>query len=273
MNTTTSTNKSPLLFFLLVFALSVPLSVAGGIIGLDLLPGVPASSLVGTFCPMIAALILVYRKEKAAGAAELLKRAFDAKRIGAKVWYIPIVLLMPVVFVLSYGLMRLMGTPVPVPQFPVWLPMVMFAAFFIAALGEELGWTGYAMDPMQNRLNALQTSIVLGSAWAAWHIMPVVQVGRSPAWIAWQCLFWVATRVLFVWLYNNTGRSVFAAAVFHTTLNICTFLFPVNGSFYDPRITGLIVTGVALIVIVIWGPRTLARYRFAQPHGAHSPAF
>src|SRR5512136_720943 len=113
MNTTTSTSKSPLLFFLLVFALSVPVSVAGGIIGLDLLPGVPASSLVGTFCPMIAALILVYRKEKAAGAAELLKRAFDNKRIGAKVWYIPIVLLMPVVFVLSFGLMRLMGTPVP----------------------------------------------------------------------------------------------------------------------------------------------------------------
>ncbi len=273
MNTTTSTSKSPLLYFLLVFALSVPLSLAGGIIGLDLLPGVPASSLVVTFCPMIAALILVYRREKAAGAAKLLKRAFDFNLITAKVWYIPVVLLMPVVFVLSYVLMRLMGTPVPAPQFPVWLPVVMFAVFFIYALGEELGWTGYAIEPMQNRSSAVQAGIVLGLVWAAWHIIPVVQVGRSAAWIAWQCLFWVATRVLFVWLYNNTGRSAFAAAVFHSTLNVCTFLFPVNGSFYDPRITGLIVTGVALIVIVIWGPRTLARYRFAQPHRAHSPAF
>jgi len=100
---------------------------------------------------MVAASILVYRKNKAEGVKELLKRAFDYKRIKAKVWYAPIVLLVPGVMVLTYGLMRLTGAPLPIPQFPVLAAPVMFLAFFIAALGEELGWSGYVIDPMQDR--------------------------------------------------------------------------------------------------------------------------
>ncbi len=260
----TSKRRSPLLFFLLVFALSIPLSLAGGVIGLELLPGLPASSLVVTFCPLIAAVILVYRENRATGVTGLLKRAFDYERIGAKAWYAPIVLLMPAVMVLEYGLLRWMGSPVPIPQFPVWAPLVVFVASFIAALGEELGWMGYAIDPMQARSGALQASILLGLAWAAWHLVPLVQAGRSPAWIAWWCLATVAQRVLIVWLYNNTGKSVFVAAVYHAMLNLTWQLFPINGSFYDPRITALIVTVVAVIVTIVWGPKTLARYRYAQ---------
>ena len=70
-------------------------------------------------CPVTAALIFVYRENKTAGVTALLKRSFDYKRIRSKIWYAPILLLMPGVMVLSYGLMRLMGVPVPTPQFPV----------------------------------------------------------------------------------------------------------------------------------------------------------
>ncbi len=261
----TPIRKSPVTFFFLVFAFSIPLSLAGGVIGLELLPGLPVSSLVVTFCPLIAAVILVHRENGAAGVTGLLKRALDFKRIGAKAWYAPIALLMPAVMVLEYGLLRWMGSPVPIPQFPIWAPLVIFVASFIAALGEELGWMGYAIDPMQARSNALQAGILLGLAWAAWHIVPVVQVGRSPEWIAWQCIFWVASRALFVWLFNNTGKSVFAATVYHAMLNLTWQLFPINGSFYDPRITALIVTFAAVIVIFLWGPKTLAQYRYARP--------
>lgn len=141
--------KSPLTFFFLVFALSIPLSLAGAVIGLELLPGLPLSSLVVTFCPMIAALILVYRANGTEGVTGLLKRSFDYKRIRAKAWYSLIILLMPGVMVLAYGLLRLMGSPIPAPQFPVLAPLVGFIVAFIAALGEELGWMGYVIDPMQ----------------------------------------------------------------------------------------------------------------------------
>ncbi len=211
-------------------------------------------------CPVTVALILVYGENKTAGVIALLKRSFDYDRIRSKVWYAPVLLLMPGVMILSYGLMRLMEVPLPTPRFPVLAALAIFLAFFIAALGEELGWSGYVTDPMQDRLGALRASIVLGLVWAAWHVVPLMQAHRSPAWIAWWSVGTVAARVVIVWLYNNTGKSVFAAALFHTTVNVTWQLFPIHGSFYDPRVTGLTMTCVATIVAIIWGPRTLARY-------------
>lgn len=263
MRTDTSMSRQPFSFFPLVFALSVPFWLIGGLTGLRLLPGLPVSSLMA-FCPLLAAAILAYGENKTAGVATLLKRAFDHKRIRVKVWYIPTVLLMPGVMILSYGLLRLTGSPIPSPQFPVLAPLAMFLMFFIAALGEELGWSGYVLGPMQDRWNALQASLLLGLVWAAWHVVPFVQARRSPAWIAWQCLVLVAIRVLLVWLYNNTGGSVFAVAVCHAMVNVTWQLFPVNGSYYDPCVTGLIVILIAAIVVFGWGPRTLARYRYAR---------
>jgi membrane protease YdiL (CAAX protease family) len=263
MNTSTSTKKSPLIFFLLAFALSSPFWLLGALNGKQFLPGIPVSSLM-ILGPLMAALILVNKKNKTTGVSELLKRALDYKRIKAKVWYAPIVLLMPGVMALEYGLLRLMGSPISTPQFPVLTALVLFLVAFIAALSEELGWMGYAIDPMQDRLSAHQASILLGLAWAAWHFVPLMQAGRSPGWIAWWSLATVAQRVLIVWLYNNTGKSVFVTAVYHAMMNVTWQLFPVNGSYYDPRITGLIVAVAAVIVTVLWGPKTLAQYRYAQ---------
>jgi membrane protease YdiL (CAAX protease family) len=247
--------RSPGKFFLLVFVLSIPLWLIGALTPLQLLPGLPVSTL-NVFCPLIAASILVYRENRTEGVKELLKRAVDYRRIRAKSWYVPTVFLVPGIAVLAYGLMRLMRLPLPAPQFPGVAALVMFLASFIAALGEELGWMGYAVDTMQDRWNALQASILLGVVWATWHIVPLVQAHRSPAWIAWWCLWTVTQRVLIVWLYNNTGKSVFAAALFHAISNVSTLLFP---EYYDPRITGLITALAAVIVTVVWGPRTLAR--------------
>jgi hypothetical protein len=93
---------------LLVFALAVPFWGLGAISGFQLLPGGPVAALM-LVCPVGAAVILVFQEHKTAGGLELLKRSFDYKRIGAGIWYAPILLLMPVVSVLSYGVMRLMG--------------------------------------------------------------------------------------------------------------------------------------------------------------------
>jgi membrane protease YdiL (CAAX protease family) len=110
----------------------------------------------------------------------------------------------------------------------------MLAAFFVGALGEELGWSGYAIDPMQERWGALQAGILLGLVWAAWHVIALIQAHRSAAWIAWWCLGTVTMRVVIVWLYNGTGKSVFAVSLFHAIGNVSWQLFPVHGSYFDP---------------------------------------
>ncbi len=252
----------PLIFFLLVFVLSIPFALIGAVTPVQLLPGLPVSGFM-FFCPAIAASILSYRKNKVEGVKELLKKAFDCKRIRAKIWYAPILLLMPFVSAVAYGVMRLMGVPLSTPQFPILSSIVMLFAFFIAALGEELGWSGYAIDPMQERSSALQAAILLGLIWAAWHIVPLVQAHRSSVWIAWWCLYTVALRVLMTWLYNNTGKSVFAAAMFHASSNMSWQLFPNRGSSWDPSIVAPIITITATIVTIVWGPQTLSRCRNA----------
>jgi uncharacterized protein len=57
-DTLAAQGRSPLTFFLLVFALSVPFWLMGAVTGLELLPGLPVSSLMAC-CPLLAALILV----------------------------------------------------------------------------------------------------------------------------------------------------------------------------------------------------------------------
>ena len=250
--------RSPLKFCLLVFALSAPFWLIGAVFNLQLLPGLPLSAL-GAVCPLLAAMVLVHHESQRAGVVALLKRAFDFQRIPTMAWYLPMMLLMPAVSLAVYGLMRWGGSPVPAPQFHALSTVLMFLAFFAGALGEELGWSGYAIDPMQQRWHALPASLVLGLVNALWHIVPLLQAQRPLVWIAWWCLYAVAARVLIVWLYNHTGKSVFAAALFHTTLNLSWMLFPVQGSFFDVRLAALVLSLVAVIAVVVSGQPRRAR--------------
>jgi membrane protease YdiL (CAAX protease family) len=247
-------------FFGLVFMLAVPFWVIGADIGNQLLPGLPVSALMA-FVPAIAASLLVYREDHAAGVIALLRRAFDSRSIRPAIWYLPSLLLFPGAAIVSYVVMRLLGTPLPAPQFSLATALVLFVAFFLGGVGEEAGWTGYITDPMQLRWTALPTGVLLGAVLTVWHVIPLVQAQRAPGWIAGWCVGTVAARVLFVWLYNNSGKSVFGAVLFHDMSNVSWQLFPTNGSHYDPRVSGLVLAVVAAIVTVIWGPRTLARFR------------
>jgi hypothetical protein len=83
-----SRSRSPLKFFLLVFALSIPFWLIGSVTALELLPGLPVSALM-LVCPVTAASILVYSENQTAGVITLLKRSFDYQRVKAKVWYDP----------------------------------------------------------------------------------------------------------------------------------------------------------------------------------------
>jgi membrane protease YdiL (CAAX protease family) len=215
------------------------------------------------FCPIIAALILVRRDEGSEGVKALLRRAFDYRRIKGKAWYVPILFLWPAMMILEYGLLKLMGVPLPVPQLPVLMLPLSVAVFFVAALGEETGWQGYAIDPLQDRWGALTASILVGIVWAVWHVVPFLQMGRTPTWIAWQGTSMVMARILTVWIYNNTGRSVFATILFHAMNNVATVLLPSYGWPYDPFVALMLTAAAAASVTFLWGPATLARFRNA----------
>ena len=255
-------NRSPLKFFALVLPLSIPFWPNGAETDRQMMRGLSASALLA-FCPMAVALILVYRETRTDGATDLPRRSFDLRRIKAKRWYVPVLLLMHDVSIGAYALMRWMEMPPRAPQIPVLPGLLMFVVFLAGALGEERGWSGYVLDPMQDRWSALQVGTTMGVVAVLWHLAPLPLLHQSPAWIAWWCLYAMASRILIVWRRNNTGKSVFAVTLYSATQNLSYMLFPFYGTHFDMRLGGLVRSFAAAMVIDVWGPGTLARYKHA----------
>ena len=239
-------------FLLLLVALSLPFWVAGALTKRQLLPALPVSALMAV-CPLLAALLLRYRERGMNAAVALLARAGDVG-VPDRRWYVPVLLVMPAVAVVSYGVMRASHRAVPPMELPLRALPTLVVALLAAAVCEEVGWSGYATEAMEERHGLLATGLPLGAAWAAWHVVPLVQAHRSASWIAWWSLDTVALRLLTVWLYDRTRRSIAAASLFHATQNLAWQLFPVRGSHYDPRITGIVLSGVVVIVFVLREP-------------------
>ena len=251
---TASFGRAPGVFVALTLLLSLPLWIVGAVMEQTIL-GLPVSALMA-FCPAIAAALLMYRRGGGPAVLALLRRSFDAARIGNAIWYVPMLLLLPAVTAIGVVVARAFGDSPSAPWVPLPALLATFAAFFVAALGEELGWSGYAVEPLQDRWGALRASLVLGIVWAVWHVVPLLQMHRTWQWIGWWALYTVALRVVLVWLFNGAGRSVFATAVAHAIANVCTLTF---AGFYDAKITGILLALSAIAVVTAWPMRISER--------------
>lgn len=200
---------------------------------------------------MLAALILTAKHGGGPATRKLFGRAFDVRRIQDKRWLLLSVLIMPVVTLLSWLLMWYFDYPLPTPYIALAAIPTMVLVYFIGAIGEELGWMGYLVDPLQKRMNAISAALIIGFAWQAWHVVPFYAMGRSIGWISAQFLAGILMRIIIVWLYNKASESVLIAIVFHTSINVSFSLFPNQGSHYDPVVTALVLTIVAVVLGVV----------------------
>ena len=226
-------------FFTLVFVFSIPFWLLGAIYPIEFLPGLPISAL-GALTPSVVALILVYKDGHFSEVLQLLQRSFDFRRLKNRNWFLLILLINPAIAVVAYLIIGIIDEPLPRPA-PITLAISPIAAFFfVGALVEEIGWTAYATEPLQERWGTLLAGLMLGVIWAVWHFIPLMQAYRTVEWIAWWSLGTISLRMIVTWLYIHSGTSLFAAAVFHMMINLSWQLFPVNGSMYDPQVFGLI---------------------------------
>ena len=175
-----------------------------------------------------------------------------------RVWWAPALLLAPAIYLLSFLIMRLTGLPLPERiEIPLRTAPGLFLMFLIGDTGEELGWTGYATDPLVARWGPAKGGLILGVIWASWHALPFVQTRHPVRWVIWQSLKTVAMRVVLVWIYHKSGKSVLAANLYHVTDNLSWSLFPNSRSHYHPLVTGALTWLVAGLILL--GPRTWER--------------
>ena len=267
LKTSAAPRKSPLKVFVLVFVLATPFWLLNAIVGNIGSLKVPVTDLALAFVPLTAATILVYREEGFAGVNRLLKRIFDYKKINKKIWYLPLIFLVPLIYLVLITIKRLTGNYAVADNHIIRLPLLLII-FFALAAGEETGWMGYAIDPMQDRWGAIVASIILAIPWWLGHFPSIIHIGGTRADLTWWLLGALAIRILIVWLYNNTGKSLFVAILFHTLINVGRSVsYPTVGSHYNPTYQSvgyLIFSIAALIVTILWDSKTLTRFRYSR---------
>jgi uncharacterized protein len=188
-------------------------------------------------------------------------------------WYLGVVL-GPVALVggTTIALNTLMGGPALSLGIPSLLGLVLMLAFMIfpgSALGEEIGWRGYALPRLQTRMSALSASLILAPIWALWHL-PLWLTGapgRTPLIYAGFVVSAFGLSVLLTWVYNSTGGSLLLVVLLHATINLpITLLYDALGSRVTVAVLlyfGLIVVA-AIVVVIVAGPAHLSRKRHKQ---------
>lgn len=133
------------------------------------------------------------------------------------------------------------------------------------ALGEELGWRGFALPRLLELASARTAALVLGLIWAVWHL-PAFYVG-SLSQSSIQFLPFIATvvafSVLMTWIFVNTRGSVlWAGVVPHVMFNAMPHagIHPV----------GWVTMAVAALVLILGGKhlRGPGRPRAVLPQSA-----
>ena len=155
------------LIFGVTFLLTAPIWALSAASGMMILPGLPIAAF-SVVCPTLAAWLIVAVKGPA-GSSALLRRAFDASPTRSGRWWFPIVLISSAIAAASFAILRVSGSAIPNPHFAMASSLALLALFLVGGLAEEIGWSGFALDPLQARWGPLAAGLVLGAVWVLWH--------------------------------------------------------------------------------------------------------
>jgi uncharacterized protein len=259
--------KHPLIsFFILAYALSWILWIPWVATEWGLVPKVLHSTLLHaalTFGPTLAAYIMFRITEGRQGWRNLRSR-LKLLRVGWK-WYVFILLGIPAMIL--FGMLILPGAAASFQGLPknflMSYPFLFVLVFFGGGpLGEEIGWRGFALPRMQTRFGPLKATLLLGLFWTFWHFPEFFSAaqlgGPGTGWTPFFLhlpIFFVmvmAIAVIFTWVFNHTGGSVFIAILAHASFD--TFVFSVQPLFTSPLASSThlpIALGMVLLAIPI----------------------
>jgi uncharacterized protein len=178
-------------------------------------------SILGSAMPSTMAIVLVARLHGGAEVRRLLRRLVMG-RVGI-FWYAAIVALTALMLV-AVWVSTLFGAPAPVVAATVagTLSLFLFSIFPGSAVGEELGWRGFALPRLQARRSALAASLIVGSVWGAYHF-PLFLVGtpnRPLALFLPFAISCVIMSIFYTWMYNGTRGSLLIAVLLHAATNL-----------------------------------------------------
>jgi membrane protease YdiL (CAAX protease family) len=214
--------------------------------------------------PTLAAIILTRITEGKEGLLRLRQR-LGQRRAGWQ-WYLLILVAIPALILL--GIIIQPGTLASfqglTPRLLVTYPLYFVIVFFGVALPEEIGWRGFALPRMQPRYGPLWGTLLLGVLWSFWHLVDFLTASKGGGPSASLATFFVnfpvfflmviSLAIIFTWIFNHTGGSIFTAILAHASVNTPELtLVPLFLSIdmIGLHRAGLVGFGAAAILIVI----------------------
>jgi membrane protease YdiL (CAAX protease family) len=234
-------------FFVLVFVLllaTIPLAAA--------LPAMGPLMLV--LLPALSAIVVSAVSDGKAGVKTLFRR-LGIWGVGLR-WYIIALGLPAVISLTAMRLAILFGSPVVERSSSAIFFLV--PLLFVLAIGEDLGWRGFALPRLMENRSAFSASLILGAVWAIFHwplLLPGQMLAEEGTSIWTHSPTVVILAILYTWIYQHTRGSVLMAVLFHGAFNTFNpiFLGRVDqslGAWLSLALWGT----VALIVVIATGP-------------------
>jgi len=166
------------------------------------------------------------------------------------------------------------------------LPAVGVVAVWMIAIlitfGEETGWRGFALPLLQRRYGALVAALLVTPIWALWHLPFFFTVATyrnfPPAGYVGFVFSLACGSIVLTWLYNGTGGSVLACAVWHGLYNLATGTAAATGTIQAVTSAFVYIQAFLLVGLElrarrrgqasILGPRRLAALPGVPPSAA-----
>jgi len=222
----------------------------------DRIPGLLGFVLVllGSLVPSTVGVLFVALLRGRSGVRTLFRRLLHA-RIGLR-WYLA-VLAVTMLAPLAVGVTILFGGATPVVDNTIFGVLFLFAfsIFPGSAVGEELGWRGFALPRLQARHTALKSSLIIGILWGSWHL-PLWLTGTESHPISLYgplVVAVIASSVICTWLYNNTRGSLLIIVLYHAAINlpITVLISPMGSQAAQPFLIYVALMVVAAAAVVI----------------------
>lgn len=202
--------------------------------------------------PTLAALI-VSALQGRKSFSDLMTRLFTWRI--AWYWYVgPVALIAAMSLVAELAAAKLFGARLPsvtAAQVPALVESALLAfAYDPGPLGEELGWRGFALPRLLERMNGLSAALLLGTIWAVWHLpaffVPGMPQNKLPIWTFMIAV--IAASVIITFVVNRARGSVLPAILIHWSLNRFGGL-----AYPTAMMTALVFATTALALVAIAG--------------------
>jgi uncharacterized protein len=214
----------------------------------------------------LAAFLVTAAADGRPGVVDLARRTFRWRvHVG---WYALALLYVPLtVTVLAFVFYQ--GEVLETPP-EGWLHVIgaVCALFVLQSVlfqfAEEVGWTGFFQDRLRDRYGPIALSFVVAVPWALWHVPDYfASEGWSLETLIGSLVYFVIevvllffARVVIVWLYEQTGRSVLLVIVFHASFDatisrLAEDLIPGSNAVRFLLATAVIVAAAVAIMVAV----------------------